>query len=92
MNPVNGSFYVQIDGGRMFFPDAVGEIGNLIGTEETTRPEHKVRSFKPTSKVALVEFSYNGIEYKNFYRIGKWIKGKYGKPCFSVSGLLELEQ
>jgi hypothetical protein len=80
---------IQINNEAAFVPDEVFQIGNEYGTEEATQPNDKVRHYKLSSRMAIVDYIYQDKHNRNFFRSGKWEAGTNGMPRFVVSEILE---
>lgn len=79
---------IQIEDDAPFIPEYVGIIGVQYGKNETTQPGDRVRGYKPTSKVAVLEYTFQGLEYYDYYRDGRWTKKDDGTSLFVAKGLL----
>jgi hypothetical protein len=75
--------------GKPFHPDKYGTIGTLWGEREHTRPGDALRGFLSYSHVSLIEYEYNGLSVKAYYKYGKWEVGEADAPRFHVWGLLK---
>jgi len=80
---------LRIDEGEYFMPERVGAIGREYGIIETTRPDDKVRNYRPLSYYVTVEYEIGGKYSCQYYRHGEWEHGPAGEPAFHAWELLE---
>lgn len=80
---------LQIDNGTPFIPEEIRSVGAEYGMSEETEPDDKVRHSKITSKIVVLDYTYNDRKYRNFYKDGVWSNSENGTPRFTALGLLE---
>jgi len=83
-----GILHLRIGLNRLFVPDEYGEVGVLYGEQDVTRPDDKIKTARPYSHVAVIEYKLAGKYCKAYYRHGHWKKGKNDELIFHVWSLL----